>query len=188
MVLVSFHVRRFTLAFMIASPLAAMAQEDASRAPLAQAGDKYVALDVRGCADRCPSFEIYVFDSGRMIFRPNNQYNSTQGPVRKSGMRSIYERIAKYVQDSGALTAPTDCTNRKDGTSAATVMSSDGSQEQRVTWSAGCENQADQAKNLAKVFVNQTGFTRSINSDPRYWKKHWETWEYPDASKTAAKQ
>jgi len=187
MVQVPLSLARLGLALLLAAPLTAAAGENPARAPLAQPGDKYVALAVQGCADKCPSFEIYVFDTGRMIFRPNNQYNSSKGPVRKSGMRSVYQRIAKYLESSGALNAPADCTDRKDGAAVASVESAGDAQVQKASWSAGCANQAERAKSLAKVFVNQTGMWRNINSDSRYWEKHWETWEYPDASAGAAR-
>jgi hypothetical protein len=178
---------RFAWALLAACPLVAIAQDTAAPAPAAEPGGKFVALDVQGCADKCPSFEITVYDSGRMIFKPNNQYNSSNGPVRKNGMRNVYERIAKYLQDTGSLNAPADCTDRKDGAAVATVSSGQGSDVRKASWSAGCANQAERAKSIAKVFVNQTGMWRNINSDSRYWEKHWETWEYPTAPATAAK-
>lgn len=183
----SFDIRRLALAALFASPLAATAQDAAAPAATAEPGSRYVSLNVQGCADRCPSFEIHVYDTGRMIFRPNNSYNASKGPVRKSGMRNVYERIAKYLQDTGALNAPADCTGQKQGAAIATVESAQDGQVQKASWSAGCANQAERAKSIAKVFVNQTGMWRNINSDSRYWEKHWETWEYPDATATAAK-
>jgi len=176
--------RRFAWVLLVACPLVAVAEEAA--APAAEPGSKYVALNVQGCADKCPSFEITVYDSGRMIFKPNNQYNSSKGPVRKNGMRNVYERIAKYLEDTGALNAPADCADRKDGAATATVASAQGADVRKASWSAGCANQAERAKSIAKVFVNQTGMWRNINSDSRYWEKHWETWEYPEPSKAAA--
>jgi hypothetical protein len=187
MIQIALDLRQFAWVLLAATPLAATAEEGAARAPLVEPGDKYVALDVQGCADKCPSFEIYVFDNGRMVFRPNNQYNSSNRLIHKNGMRNVYERIAKYLKDSGAFNAPADCTDRRDGAATATVVASDGAQPQKASWSAGCANQAERAKSLAKVFVNQTGMWRNINSDSRYWEKHWETWEYPDASASAAK-
>jgi hypothetical protein len=178
-------VRRFSWVLLAASPLVATAQEDAARAPLADPEDKYVSLTVEGCADKCPSFEIYVFDTGRLAFRPNNQYNASRKTVYKNGMPAIYERIAKYLQDTGALDAPADCTERREGSSTATVAASDGSKEQKATWSGNCANQAEKARALAKVFVNQTAFWRNINSDTRYWQEHWETWVYPDKATDA---
>jgi hypothetical protein len=176
--------RQIAFVLLAASPLLPAAQESASGT---EPGSRHVALDVQGCADRCPSFQIIVYDTGRMIFKPNNQYNSSKGPVRKSGMRNVYERIAKYLETSGALDAPGDCTGRKEGAAVATVESAQPSQVRKASWSAGCANQAERAKSLAKVFVNQTGMWRNINSDSRYWEKHWETWEYPDAGAAAAK-
>jgi hypothetical protein len=184
---IALDVRPFAWILLAAFPLTAMAQEDAAHTPVAQPGDKYVALAVQGCADKCPSFEIYVFDSGRMVFRPNNQYNSSHATVHKNGMRSVYGRIAKYLQDTGALNTPADCTDRKEGLATATVESAHDAGVQKASWSVGCANQAEKAKSLAKVFVNQTGMWRNINSDSRYWEKHWETWEYPAAAAAATK-
>jgi len=177
--------RRYAWVLLAAFPLVALGEEAAAPAPAAEPGSKYVALNVQGCADKCPSFEIQVFDTGRMIFKPNNQYNSSNAPVRKNGMRNVYNRIAKYLESSGALNAPSDCTNRRDGAATATVESAQGADVKKASWSAGCANQAERAKSIAKVFVNQTGMWRNINSDSRYWEKHWETWEYPTT--TAAK-
>jgi hypothetical protein len=178
-------VRRFAWVLVAASPLMAAAQDEPARAPLVDPGDKYVALKVDGCADKCPSFEIYVFDSGRMAFRPNNQYNASRTTVYKNGMRAIYERIAKYLQDTGALDAPADCADKREGSSTATVTSSDGSNTRTATWSGNCANQSEKGRGIAKVFVNQTAFWRNINSDTRYWQKHWETWVYPDKADAA---
>jgi hypothetical protein len=178
---------RLTGWMLAAFPLVVASQEAAPPAPDAEPGSRYVALEVQGCADKCPSFEIQVYDTGRMIFRPNNPYNSSKGPVRKSGMRNVYDRIANYLESSGALETPADCTDRRDGAATATVESAHGADVKKASWSAGCANQAEKAKALAKVFVNQTGMWRNINSDSRYWEKHWETWEYPHAAATATK-
>jgi len=183
----TFDARRFAWVLLAAAPLAATSQEGESRAPLVDPGDKYVALEVQGCADKCPSFEIYVFDTGRMAFRPNNQYNASRTTVYKNGMPAIYERISKYLQDTGALNAPTDCAQQRDGSSTAIVTSSDGSNAQKATWSGNCANQAEKARGIAKVFVNQTAFWRNINADTRYWQKHWETWVYPNKAADGAK-
>jgi hypothetical protein len=170
---------------LAAFPVMVASQEASAPAPGAEPGSRYVALDVQGCADKCPSFEIQVYDTGRMIFKPNNPYNSSKGPVRRSGMRNVYERIAKYLESSGALQESADCTDRRDGAATATVTSANGADMKKASWSAGCANQSEKAKALAKVFVNQTGMWRNINSDSRYWEKHWETWEYPDAAAAA---
>lgn len=176
----SLSARRFTWLLFAALPLAAVAQEDSSRPPLVSPGDKYVALDIQGCADKCPSFEIVIFDSGRMTFRPNNSYSASKNTIYKNGMRSIYDRVLRYLQETGSLNEPAECTNRREGSSTATVSASDGSQQQKASWSGNCANQVERGKSIAKVFVNQTAFWRNINNDTRYWEKHWETWEYPD--------
>jgi Domain of unknown function (DUF6438) len=147
--------------------------EGETPAPLAKPGETYVSLQVQGCANKCPSFEIYVFDTGRMIFRSNNEFTADKGVVHKNGMRSVYERIAKYLQDTGALAGQAECTPGKSDPSVATVQASQ-PQLQKAAWSSGCTNQIEKGRSVVKVFVNQTGMWRLINSDTRYWEKYWE--------------
>lgn len=153
---------------------AAAAEEPATPAPLAKPGDHYVSLRVDGCANKCPSFEIYVFDSGRMTFRSNNKYTSAKGTHYKSGMRDIYNKISRYLAESGALAAPAECAEKNADTSTATVVATQESQVQQATWSSSCPDQREKGRAIVKVFVNQTGMWRLIHSDTRYWEKYWE--------------
>ena len=106
--------------------------------PLAKPGENYVSLQVDGCGDKCAEFEIYIFDTGRLTFRSNNAQTSTKGVLNKSGMRSVYERVAKYLADTAALTEPAECTDRKSDAPFAVVQTMNGSQAQKATWSSGC--------------------------------------------------
>jgi hypothetical protein len=153
--------------------LAASAQEPAADSPARNS----VSLQVAGCGDKCAEFEITIYDNGRVLFRPNNSKNSTKAPFSKTGMQNIYTRVAKYLQDTGALTEPAECADRKADAPAAIVQATKDSQVQKAAWSSGCSNQLEKARSLVKVFVNQTGMWRNINSDSRYWEKYWETWE-----------
>jgi len=162
---------------MFGLPGASAADEPAADTPAAKTSDNFVSLQVEGCNDKCAEFEISIYDNGRLLFRPNNGKNSTGTPLSKNGMRSIYTRVAKYLQDTGALNEPTECGNAKPDAPYAIVQSSQGGQVQRAKWSSGCANQVEKARSLVKVFVNQTGFWRDINHDSRYWEKYWETWE-----------
>jgi len=153
------------------------APADESDKPASPPGGAYVSLQVDGCADQCAEFEIKIFDNGRLLFRPDNAKNSTRAPLSKNGVASIYTRVAKYLQDSGSLNQPGECTGSADGKPVAIVTSSGGGQEQKATWAAGCANQLEKARSLVKVFVNQSGMWRNINHDSRYWEKYWETWE-----------
>jgi hypothetical protein len=155
--------------------LPGMAADEPAATP--KPGENFVSLQVTGCGDKCPEFEIYIFDTGRAQFRPNNSKNSTNAPFSKSGMGGIYKRVSKYLQDTGALNEPAECADKKADAPYAVVQSSKDSQVQKATWSAGCSNQLEKARSLVKVFVNQTGMWRNINSDSRYWEKYWETWE-----------
>lgn len=154
--------------------IAAAAEDAAAPAPLAKPGDSYVSLQVAGCANKCPSFEIYVFSSGRMTFRSNNEYTSAKGTHYKSGMRDIYNKISKYLADSGAFNGQAECTATSADTSLATAQSAQDSQLQKATWSSACAEQRAKGRAVVKVFVNQTGMWRLIRSDTRYWEKYWE--------------
>jgi hypothetical protein len=153
---------------------AAVAEDSAAPPPLAKPGDSYVSLQVEGCANKCPSFEIYVFSTGRMTFRSNNSYTSAKGTHYKSGMRDIYNKISKYLADSGAFSGQAQCTANGADTSIATAQSVQESQAQKATWSSSCAEQRDKGRAVVKVFVNQTGMWRLIHSDTRYWETYWE--------------
>ena len=153
---------------------AAAAEDPVAPTPLAKPGDTYVSLQVEGCENKCPSFEIYVFSNGRMTFRSNNQYTSAKGTHYKSGMRDIYNKISKYLADSGAFSGPTECAAKNADTSIATAQSAQESQLQKATWSSSCAEQREKGRSVVKVFVNQTGMWRLIHSDTRYWEKYWE--------------
>ena len=160
-----------TLALLVT---AAVAEEPAASAPLAKPGDTYVSLQVQGCENKCPSFEIYVFSNGRMTFRSNNQYTAAKGTHYKSGMPDIYNKISKYLADSGAFNAAAGCAEKNADTSTATAQASKDSQVQTATWSSSCAEQREKGRSVVKVFVNQTGMWRLIRSDTRYWEKYWE--------------
>lgn len=160
-------------AVLLFVPLAGAATEADAPKP---AGN-YVALQVDGCHDQCAEFKIFIFESGRLLFQPNNSKNSTDAPVSKNGIASIYKRVSKYLDDTSAFNPPVDCTDRNADRPVAVVESSRDGQSQKAIWSSGCTNQLEKARSLVKVFVNQTGFWRNINSDSRYWEKYWETWE-----------
>jgi hypothetical protein len=164
-------------AWLALNGISAAAEDAAARTPLAKPGDTYVSLQVEGCANKCPSFEIYVFSTGRMTFRSNNQYTSARGKHFKSGMPDVYAQIRKYLEESGAFTQSAECTGQQSGASVATAQSAHDSQVDKASWSQACGNQRDEGRAVVKVFVNQTGMWRLINSDTRYWEKYWETWE-----------
>lgn len=153
----------------------ALAAEPAAPAPLAKPGDTYVSLQVEGCTNKCPSFEIYVFDTGRMTFRSNNQYTTSKGKQYKSGLPDIYNQLSKYLQESGALAAPAACTEKNADTSVVTVQSvgKEGA-PQKASWSSSCADQRAKGRGVVKAFVNQTGMWRFIKSDTRWWEKYWE--------------
>ena len=152
--------------------------------PQGDPGENYVSLEVDGCGDKCAEFEIQIFETGRLLFTPKNSKNSTKIPFRKSGMGSVYDRVARYLQDTGALTQPAECAAQMaDAPVVAIVQSVKSSQVQKATWSAGCSNQIEKARSLVKVFVNQSGMWRNINHDSRYWEKYWEDPEMTGRSK-----
>ena len=153
----------------------ASAEQAATKPPLAKPGDTYVSLQVEGCANKCPSFEIYVFENGWMTFRSNNQYTTAKGTQHKTGMPDVYNKISKYLQDSGAFNAPTECAEKNADTSVAVAEAVDkDGKVQKSTWSSSCAEQRAKGRAVVKVFVNQTGMWRMIHSDTRWWEKYWE--------------
>jgi Domain of unknown function (DUF6438) len=172
-------MNRILSALALASGIAlliavAAAEDSGTSAPLAKPGDTYVSLQVAGCQGKCPSFEIYVFNTGRMTFRSNNRYTAAKGTHYKSGMPDIYQKISKYLEESGAFDALAECAQKEADPSVATAQSAKDSQTQKASWSSSCAEQRDKGRAVVKVFVNQTGMWRLIRSDTRYWEKYWE--------------
>lgn len=160
----------------LASTMSASAEQaatSAAPAPLAKPGDTYVSLQVEGCATKCPSFELYVFKNGLVKFRSNGN-TSAKGTKYKNGMADMYNKIAKYLEESGAFGAKAECTEQNANTSTATATSAKDSQEQKASWSSSCADSREKGRAVVKVFVNQTGTWRFIHSDPRWWEKYWE--------------
>jgi hypothetical protein len=152
---------------------AEQAEASTTPLPLAKAGDTYVALQVLGCASKCPSFEVYVFKNGLVKFRSGGN-TSAKGTQYKNGMPDAYTRIAKYLAESGAPGAQAECAEKNANTSTATATSAKDSQEQKASWSSSCAESREKGRAVVKVFVNQTGTWRFIHSDPRWWEKYWE--------------
>ena len=154
----------------------ASAEQAAAKPPLAKPGDTYVSLKVEGCANKCPSFEIYVFEDGWMAFRSNNQYTTAKGTQHKNGMGDTYNKISGYLKESGAFNAAADCTAEKNADTSvafAQAVSKDG-QAQNASWTSSCADQRARGRAVVKVFVNQTGMWRMIRADTRWWEKYWE--------------
>lgn len=168
---------------ILLAPPPTVTAADQTPAPLAKPGDTFVSLQVQGCSNKCPSFEIYVFADGLMKFRSNNPYTSTKGTRYKNGMPDTYQKIAKYLQDSGSFAEPGSCADNKPDPSVATAQSAHDSQVQKASWSNGCTNQIEPGRAVVKVFVNQTGMWSWIKSDSRYWEKYWETRENQGATR-----
>lgn len=175
--------RMLAIAGVMLSLAAVATAADEPANPAKKLAGNYVSLQVDGCGDKCAEFEIQIYDTGRMLFKPNNSKNSTKTPLSKNGMSNVYKRVAKYLQDTGALTQPAECAGQEPDLPTAIVQSVTGGQEQKATWSAGCSNQIEKARSLVKVFVNQSGMWRNINHDSRYWEKYWEDPEMTGRSK-----
>lgn len=149
------------------------AADAAAPTPLAKPDDTYVSLQVQGCANRCPSFELYVFENGLVKFRSHGN-TSAKGTKLKNGSPDMYRQITKYLEESAAFGAKPECTTVSPDTSVATASSVSTAQTRTASWSSSCAEQRETGRTVVKKFVNQTGTWRMINSDMRWWEKYWE--------------
>ena len=128
--------------------------------PLAKPGETYVSPQA-GLRQQVPVIRDLCLRLRPHDLRSNNEYTADKGVVHKNGMRSVHERIAKYLHDYGRPCRTGGGTAGKSDPSVATVQASQ--PQLQTSWSSGCTNQIEKGRSIVKVFKNQTGMRRLIN-------------------------
>ncbi len=162
---------RYSLASMVLGSFAiliAPAANTEDRKPLTKPGQTYIGIDVTGCADKCPSYEIYLFENGRMMFRPNNTHTSQQGLANRTPFGNQYKQLVAYISAGDFFKERPACADAA-GHTGVTLHSSAGGELKKATFSFGCPGEADAATSLISQFVDQSGTWKLINRDWEYW-------------------
>jgi hypothetical protein len=146
----------------------AQSAETQDKKPLTKPGQTYVGIDVTGCADKCPSYEIYLFENGRMMFRPNNTFTSRQGLVNRSPFGTQYGQLVAAISSGNFFKEKPACKEAA-GHTAVTLFSTVDGAEKKTSYSFGCPDEAVAATSLISQFVDRSGTWKLINSSWKYW-------------------
>jgi hypothetical protein len=163
-------VGRYSLVWMALATLAMLptqAAETQERKPLTKPGQTYVGIDVTGCAEQCPSYEIYLFDNGRMKFR-GNQFTSDRGTVNHTPFGEQYKKLVEYIS-SGNLAGERPACADEAGHTSVTLFSTVGGESKKATYSFGCAGDVETATSLISRFVDGSGNWKRIYSEWKYW-------------------
>jgi len=142
--------------------------ETQEKKPLPKPGETYVGIEVIGCADRCPSYEIYFFENGRMKYRPNNKFTSERDSANRTPFGSEYKELAEFVSSKELFKEKPACAEEAGHTSVA-LHSAAGGESKKAYYSLGCPADVDTATTLISRFVNASGTWRLINTRWEYW-------------------
>jgi hypothetical protein len=166
---------RYSLVLVVFATLAAFssqAAEPKERKPLTEPGQTYVGIEVVGCAERCPSYEIYLLDNGRMLFRANDNTVSKGVTNRSGGYGSQYKILVEFLSSGKFFKEGADCSPASPGHTSVTVFSTVGGEQKRTLWNFGCAGDAENATALISKFVDKSGTWMKINRNWEYWQAH----------------
>jgi hypothetical protein len=161
--------RRSVVGVVLAAlTLSAQSAETQERKPLTKPGQTYIGIDVAGCADKCPSYEIYLFENGRMIYRANNSHTSQQGLANRTPFGAQYRQLVEFISTGDLLKERPACADAA-GHTSVTLHSTAGGEAKKTTYSFGCPGEADTATSLISHFVDGSGTWKLINRNWKYW-------------------
>jgi hypothetical protein len=142
--------------------------EPQEKKPLPKPGETYVGIAVNGCADRCPSYEIYFFENGRMKYRPNNKFTTERDSASRTPFGNEFKSLAEFISSKDLFKEKSACTADA-GHTSVTLHSTVGGEARKAYFSLGCPADVETATTLITRFVNSSGTWRLINNKWEYW-------------------
>jgi hypothetical protein len=139
---------------------------------LAKPGETFVSISQHICLGRCPAFDLYVFPSGKVMFR-GNQFTPKQGVVYRTVPKSTYDTLIEFLNREAIF--ETDTSDRSSCWTdhpGITVRSQVGDHTREKYLYFGCENIAPIADAVLDKFVEETGTARLITNSPRTYGWH----------------
>jgi len=125
--------------------------------PLWQPGETFIGVSGGTCSGTCPVYELYVFDTGRVVFNGRKDTRKV-GVWNKKVDPMVYTELLTMIVKTKVLD-----TNHKRGTclkgrSMLIVMrsASDAGDVRTVSLNSGCEKQTDLAKRIEGAFIDST--------------------------------
>jgi hypothetical protein len=124
---------------------------DFDRSAIATPGESFVVLSGGACADSCPEYEIFVFESGRVVFN-GKRHTSRAGLVERQTMPSVYFELRKLLSVRSALSRNLHpaCRGGRPGFHVAAIK---GDRVRAGYLNYGCFNQVDDLDAIVAAFV-----------------------------------
>ncbi len=125
--------------------------------PLWNPGDKFVAIASGACSGRCPVYELYVFDDGRVVFSGKKDTGKL-GIFRKQVTPDAYAELLTTIVRTKVLDDDIKRGSCLKGRPMLIVMKSTPDGRSMVTNSLnpGCEKHSDVAKQIESLFIEWT--------------------------------
>jgi hypothetical protein len=125
--------------------------------PLWNPGDKFVAIASGACSGRCPVYELYVFEDGRVVFSGRKD-TGRLGVARKQVSPDAYAELLTTIVRTRVLDDDMKRGSCLKGRPMLQVMKStpDGQSMVMNSLNPGCEKHADIAKQIESLFIEWT--------------------------------
>jgi len=126
--------------------------------PFWSPGDKFVGISSGRCDGNCPTYEIYLFDDGRVVFSGRKDTRRS-GVWRKTVSPDVYADMLTTIIRTKVLDEDIKRGTCLKGRSVLTVMrsNSDNGDVKTVLLNSGCEGYADLVKQIEGPFIEGTG-------------------------------
>ena len=133
--------------------------------PVWNPGDKFVAIASGACSGRCPVYELYVFDDGRVVFAGRKDTGKL-GTFRKQVTADAYAELLTTIVRTKVLDDDIKRGKCLKGRPMLLVMRStpDGQSMVTNTLNPGCEKHSDIAKQIVGLFIEWTEVANWIAS------------------------
>jgi hypothetical protein len=126
--------------------------------PLWKPGDKFIGVSGGACSGTCPIYELYLFDTGRVVFNGRKD-TSKVGVWNRKVEPGVYADLVTMFVKTKVLDKEIKRRTCLRGRSMLIVMrsASDAGDVRTVSLNSGCEGHADLVKQIEGVFIDSTG-------------------------------
>jgi hypothetical protein len=126
------------------------------------AGDNYVAIDGGACLGRCPQFEIYVFDTGKVIFR-GSRTTAERGSVESQVARGEYLTLKRLLENKRAFAHRFHFPCKTDHP-AFNIIATEGPRIRVANLNYGCSGDAKVLEKIEDAFIRVSNSRHLIGS------------------------
>jgi hypothetical protein len=129
--------------------------------PLWEPGDKFIGVSSGSCNGSCPTYELYVFEDGRVVFSGRKD-TTKSGIWKKQVSPDVYAELLTMIVRTKVLDQEIKRKTCLKGRSVLTVMRSanDAGNVRSVLMNSGCEGYADLVKEIEGTFLESTGTSK----------------------------